>query len=137
MAMTNLFERLSKERPSSSSTRKARQLEGAQKLLNWLMRWSKDTITAREIRIFGPYALRDRKRAILDAAEKLVMNGWLIPRPARKYHHYEWQIVRRNTLDPAITADSPLTLHQLRTLPWREQRKILKNRPKAHLIVAG
>jgi hypothetical protein len=108
--MTNLFERLSKERPSPSSTRKARQLEGAQKLLNWLMRWTKDTITARQICIYGPNSLRNRKRA-LDAAEKLVMNGWLIPRPARKYHHYVWQIVRRTTLDPNVMTDSPLTQH--------------------------
>jgi hypothetical protein len=133
--MTNLFERLSKER--TAPNKKAHQLEGAQKLLSWLMRWRKDTITAREIRIFGPYALRDQKRA-LDAAKKLVMNGWLIPLPARKHHHYEWQIKRKiNTLDPDVIADSPLTLHQLRALPWREQRKILKNGPKTHLIVAG
>jgi hypothetical protein len=119
--MSNLFERLAKERPSPSSTRKARQLEGAQKLLSWLQRWTKDTITAREIRIFGPCALRDQKRA-LDAAEKLTKNGWLIPLPARKYHHYVWQIVRRATLDPDVITDSPLTLHGSYLLP----RKTLK-----------
>jgi hypothetical protein len=117
--MANLFERLSKERPTPN--KKTHQLEGAQKLLSWLMRWRKNTITAREIRIFGPYAIRDQKRA-LDAAKKLVINGWLIPLPARKYHHYEWQIVRRTTLDPKVITDSPLTLHRSRLLP----RKTLK-----------
>jgi hypothetical protein len=119
--MATLFERLAKERPSPTSTRKARQLEDAQKLLNWLMRWDKDIITLRTIRQFGPYALRDQKRA-LDAAEKLTENGWLIPRPARKYHHYEWQIVRRTTLDPNVITDSPLTLHRSYLSP----RKTLK-----------
>src|SRR5262249_55087277 len=111
MEMTNLFERLSKERPTTTSIRKARQLEDAQKLLDWLMRWSKDTITARQICIYGPNSLRNQKRA-LNAAEKLVKNGWLIPLPARKYHHYVWQIVRRPIVDPSITTDSPLALRK-------------------------
>jgi len=105
--MANLFERLSRERPSPSSARKARQLENAQKILNFLQRWPEDTITANEILQYGPHALRDRKY-VLEAAEQLIQNGWLIPLPARKYHHYKWQIARKLTVRPDMTADSPL-----------------------------
>jgi hypothetical protein len=111
-----LFERLGKER-TAPPTKKA-QKPPAQLLLDWLQRWTKDTVTAREICIYGPNSLRDRKRA-LDAAERLVRNGWLIPLPARKYHHYEWQVVRRTILDPAVTADSPLTLREPMLYPSR------------------
>jgi len=56
----------------------ARKLLPAQKLLDWLQHWTKPTVSARDICIYGPNSLRDRRSAI-DAAEILVKTGWLIP----------------------------------------------------------
>jgi hypothetical protein len=88
-----LFERLSKERPSPSSTRKARQLEGAQKLLDWLQRWNKDTVTVRDIHIYGPNAIRGQKT--LAAAKILIKNGWLAPIKPHGYNGHKWKILKR------------------------------------------
>ena len=60
--MVSLFERLDKGRPPP--TRKAQEPSPAQKLLDWLQHWSKPTVSARDICIYGPNAIRDRQRAI-------------------------------------------------------------------------
>jgi hypothetical protein len=78
--MTNLFERLSKERPTPN--KKTQEPLPAQKLLDWLMRWPQPTVYTRDILIFGPYIVRNRKNAI-DATETLVRHGWLIPQKKR------------------------------------------------------
>jgi hypothetical protein len=106
----NLFERLSKERPSPSSTRKARQLEGAQKLLDWLQRWSKDTVTVRDVHIYGPHPVRGQKN-VLAAAKILVKNGWLAPIKVRRYDANKWQIVRRPPIiAPNVKIDNEKSL---------------------------
>src|SRR5262249_4888520 len=110
--MANLFDRLSKNRPTRIT--KKPEPSDAQKLLDWLQRWPKDTITTHEICVYGPNCIRDRKRA-LDAAERLARNGWLIPSGVRRYRgrdSYEWRIVRRSVLDPNITTDSPRILNE-------------------------
>jgi hypothetical protein len=101
----NLFERLSKERPSPSSTRKARQLEGAQKLLDWLQRWDKPTVRARDIQYGGPNSLRSKKRAI-DHAKILAEHGWLTPIRGWRYDMREWRIVRKPVVYPTIEKDT-------------------------------
>ena len=101
----NLFERLSKERPTPASTRKARQLEGAQKLLDWLMRWDKPTVRANEIHHRGPNSLRSRKRAI-DHARILAEHGWLTPVRGRQYNTREWLIARKPVLHPTVEEKS-------------------------------
>src|SRR5215831_14475814 len=104
--MANLFERLSKERPSPSSTRKARQLEGAQKLLTWLMlRWDKPTVRANEIHYCGPNSLRSKKRAIKHA-EILAEHGWLTPIRGWRYDMREWVINRKAVVRPTVENDT-------------------------------
>jgi hypothetical protein len=104
MAMTNLFERLSRERPTPN--KKAHQLESAQKLLDWLMvRWNKPTIRARDIHYCGPNSLRNKKRAIKHAGI-LVEHGWLTPVRGRQYNTREWLIIRKPVLHPTIEKDA-------------------------------
>jgi len=78
------------------------KVDPAQKLLDWLQRWHKPTITVRQIRIYGPHIMKDQRGA-LDAAEILVKNGWLNPakKPFRR-DRIEWQIVRTPTLSPTV-----------------------------------
>jgi hypothetical protein len=73
--------------------------EPAQRLLTWLPRWPRDTITVRQIRNYSP--LRDRNEAI-NAAEVLVANGWLISTKAQRPDTYAWKIIRKNILNPAV-----------------------------------
>ena len=73
----------------------------AQKLLNFLQHWAKDTVTVRQIRVYGPRGLRDRRSAI-DAAEILVANGWLNSIKPSRPDTYAWQIVRKNIINPPV-----------------------------------
>ena len=75
-AVVSLFERLNRGRPPP--TRKAQEPSPAQKLLDWLQHWSKPTVSARDICIYGPNAIRDRQRAI-DSAEILVKTAGSSP----------------------------------------------------------
>src|SRR5258708_7004341 len=102
MTMTNLFERLSKERPSLSSNKKA-QKPPAQLLLDWLQRWPKPTVSPRDIRVYGPNSLRSRKNAS-DAAEVLVQNGWLAPVTTRRHSERAWRIIRKLIISPNVAA---------------------------------
>ena len=78
--MVSLFERLDKGRPPP--TRKAQDPSPAQKLLDWLQRWSKPTVSARDICIYGPNAIRDRQERSTSA--EMVKNGWLVPIKTRR-----------------------------------------------------
>ncbi len=100
--MANLFERLSAGQPSAAE--KAQDRSAAQKLLDWLQRWEKPTVRVRDIRVYGPYALRNQK-SVTDSAEVLVKNGWLIPVQTRQYNGHKWRIVRRPIADPSIAAE--------------------------------
>jgi hypothetical protein len=98
--MTNLFERLSKERPTPN--KKTQEPLPAQKLLDWLMRWPQPTVYTRDILIFGPYIVRNRKNAI-DATETLVRHGWLIPQKKTKQSNWrQWKIVRKPVIRPKL-----------------------------------
>ena len=103
--MVDLFKRLNAGRPPSPTEKKIEQphndLEPAQKLLDWLQRWTKDTVCVREIHIYGPYATRDRKSAIA-AARILVKNGWLTPIRMRRYDANKWQITRKLIVHPDV-----------------------------------
>lgn len=91
--MANLFDRLDKGRPPAEE--KTKQPDHAQLLLDFLQRWSKPTISSRDIRIYGPTAIRDRESAIR-SAQILAAQGWLVPLEARV-----WQVVRKN-LTPSV-----------------------------------
>lgn len=61
--------------PEPRSTEKTNKNEPAQKLLDWLQRWGKDTVGVRDIRVYGPRPIRNPKIAI-DAAKTLVRYGF-------------------------------------------------------------
>jgi hypothetical protein len=105
-AMASLFERLDKMRPPpvEEVSNQARNLLPAQKLLDWLQHWTKPTVSARDICIYGPNSIRDRKSAI-DSAEILVKNGWLVPIKMRRHDMHEWQVVRKPIIQPTVATD--------------------------------
>jgi len=98
-AMASLFERLDEGRPPP--TKKAQKPSPAQKLLDWLQHWTQPTVSARDICIYGPNAIRDRESAIA-SAEILVKNGWLVPIKTRRHDMREWQIVRKPIIHPTV-----------------------------------
>jgi len=102
----NLFERLATMAPPSAEKTqepppKQKPLP-AQKLLDWLIqRWDKEIVWMKDIRQFGPSALRNPKTAI-DAAGALVKDGWLVPEPTRRYDAHKWRFVRRPVVHPLV-----------------------------------
>ena len=99
----NLFERLVHGRPAEAAVKQPHK-DPAQLLLDWLQRWTKPTISIRDIHIYGPQSIRDRERAIR-SAEVLVDYGWLIPLKAHRYDMRAWQIVRKPIVHPAVRSD--------------------------------
>jgi hypothetical protein len=98
-AMASLFERLDKGRPSP--IKKTQKPSPAQKLLDWLQHWTKPTVSARDICIYGPNSIRAWESAI-DSAEILVKNGWLVPIKTRRHDMHEWQVVRKPIVHPTV-----------------------------------
>jgi len=95
----NLFERLARGRPTPAEEKTKHANEPAQRLLSWLPRWPRDTITVRQLRNYSP--LRNRGEAI-SAAEVLVANGWLTATKASRPDTYAWKIIRKNILNPTV-----------------------------------
>jgi hypothetical protein len=107
----NLFERLAQNRPAQTEpARKAppSELEAAQKLLDFLQRWNRPTVSVRDIRIWGPRITRNRKNAIA-AAEILVKNNFLVPNKPYRPHTYEWKIVRKPVIHPSVAIVAQLS----------------------------
>src|SRR5262245_45573505 len=75
--------------------------EPAQLLLDWLQRWRKPTVSAREIRIYGPCSIRDRESTI-NSIEVLVRHGWLVPSKPSRHDRRVWQVVRRPMVHPTV-----------------------------------
>jgi hypothetical protein len=104
--VVSLFQRLEKGRPPAAEEKvKPRNddLEQAQRLLNFLQKWGQKTITERQIRIYGPGVLRNRK-SVNQATEILIKNGWLrcpqtTPRGGR-----EWEIIHKAVVAPRVAA---------------------------------
>jgi hypothetical protein len=94
----NLFERLTAMAPPPAEKTPEsvpnKKLEPAQRMLDWIQRWTKDTISIRDVRQYGPGSLRDPK-SVLDAAEVLVKNGWLEPAESHRYDMRKWRVIRR------------------------------------------
>jgi hypothetical protein len=103
----NLFDRLADKRPQNLVAERKElprgDIEDAQKLLDWLQRWAKPSLSVRDIRIYGPYSLRNQESAIR-AAETLARQGWLI---RTKTH---WQLVRPR--DPHAPNRSSLVVRE-------------------------
>ena len=105
--MASLFEQLDKMRlpPVEEASKQARKPLPAQKLLDWLQHWTKPTVRARDICIYGPNSLGDREKAV-HSAEILVKNGWLVPTKTRRHDMKEWQIVRKPIVHPTVAAEA-------------------------------
>jgi len=123
--MANLFERLGQQ-PSPPTTKETQEplpdqkLEPAQKLLDWLQRWNKDTVCMKDILQYGPNSLRNPRKA-LDAAHTLVRNGWLEPAELHRYDMHKWHIARNPVVPP--------------TVKW--QRKSQQNKQNPPITVAN
>jgi hypothetical protein len=98
--MTNIFDRLSKNRPDEPKIEQPPK-DPAQQLLTWLPKWPRQTITARDIRRHGPTPIRSREGAI-NSIDTLVRHGWLIPTTPRRRDRPEWKIVRRPLIHPTV-----------------------------------
>jgi hypothetical protein len=97
-AVANLFERLDEGRqaPATNETAEQEKSQSVERLLSWLINnWRGDTITARQIRLHGPYPCRREPTMILDLAQELCQRGWLLPivKP-RRHDTREWKIGR-------------------------------------------
>jgi hypothetical protein len=90
----DIFERLNKGRAKKINSAQDLKIQHAQKLLDWLQRWDKPTLSTRNIRQGGPGSIRDRKTAIA-AAETLVQNGWLERIEPHQYNMHKWRVIRR------------------------------------------
>ena len=97
----DLFERLAEGRPPAI---KKPEVSPAQRLLDWLQRWEKDTIHEREVRNYGPRIFRDPKNAV-DAIEALARHGWLTWVPSRQRITKEWRINRKREVYPVAAAE--------------------------------
>jgi hypothetical protein len=100
--MSNLFDELDRRRPTAQKVMSARdaQLQHAQRVLDFLQRWNKDTVAERDLRNFGPHP-RDRKSARASAGI-LVESGWLQPVQARQYNAQAWRIIRKPIVRPVL-----------------------------------
>ena len=92
--MVNLFERLNEGRPPIQEPIK--QPRGnypqVERFLDWLVnRWTKPTVTTRDICQYGPRP-RDKKTA-MGLAQTLVERGWLTRIETHRHDKREWRIV--------------------------------------------
>jgi len=58
----------------------------------------------RDVRLFGPRSIRNRKSAILDAAEILVQTKWLVPIEPHPPGTYAWRIIRKPLIYPPVAS---------------------------------
>ena len=90
--MATLFERLERP-PPTEEVSKHEKSHLIERLLNWLVNnWTKDTITARQLRHYGPYPLRYEPKVVLDLAQGLVERGWISPIKPKRHDAREWKI---------------------------------------------
>jgi hypothetical protein len=91
--MGNLFDRL--EPPPTEAASQHEKSQSIERLLNWLTsNWREPTITARQIRLYGPYPLRNEKKATLDLMQGLVERGWICSVKPKRHDSREWKIGR-------------------------------------------
>jgi hypothetical protein len=101
--MADLFDRLRPPAP-----KKTQEIPPAQKLLTWLQTWRKPIITARDIRLHGPRAVRNSRKA-LESAQILAKFGHLTPLEESARRNWraapQWRIVRNPAVVyPTITS---------------------------------
>ena len=96
-----IFDRLAAGRPAPTPEEKA-QADPPQKLLDWLQRWPKPTVSSKEIYQYAPRSIRfDRENAI-NLTEVLVRHGWLTPLQTHRRDWRVWQINRKPIVHPKV-----------------------------------
>src|SRR5262245_45736801 len=79
--------------PTAEETTKHEKTQSIERLLSWLTHnWPRDTITLRQLRIYGPSPLRNETKAILELAQDLCTRGWLCPLVPRRHDTRAWKI---------------------------------------------
>jgi hypothetical protein len=97
--MSDLFDRLDARRPIPVDE-KTKQPDPTQKLLNFLLRWSKPIISERQIRLYvRPFQNRER---VIKSTEILEQQGWLVR--DQTCRHRQWRVVRRPIVHPIVDA---------------------------------
>jgi hypothetical protein len=91
----SLFERLNAGCPplAAEGTIEHEKSQSIERLLRWLVNnWRGNTITLRQICLYGPYPLRAEQKAALGLTLGLVERGWLIPLKPRRHDSRAWEI---------------------------------------------
>jgi hypothetical protein len=92
------------EKDQTPEPKQTPKVIAAQQLLDWIQNDpTRVSITALEIRQFGPRALRNKEIAI-EAAEVLAKAGWLVSTETSRRDSYKWQIVRKPILQPTLAS---------------------------------
>jgi hypothetical protein len=91
MTMASIFDRLAKSRPAPTNQQ---QPDHAQRMLDFLLRWPRQSVSTTDMMIYGP---RPKKNAeeVLKLAAILEKHGWLTPKNTPKKNMRHWDIVRR------------------------------------------
>ena len=76
--------------------------DAPQLLLNWLLKWRKQTIKMNEILVYGPRPTMRKRESAIGPIETLVRHGWLRPLKTRRSNMLEWQIIRQPIVHPII-----------------------------------
>jgi hypothetical protein len=97
----NLFDRLARGRPAPEPEPNQPPSD-AQKMLDWLLRWNKPTVSACEIYQYAPRSVRRDKESAIKNAEVLVRHGWLTALKTNRRHYRIWEITRKPVIHPVI-----------------------------------
>jgi len=97
----NLFDQLRPALPATDGTEQEKT-QSIERLLNWLVNnWPRDTITLRQLRVYGPSPLRNETKAILELAQDLCTRGWLCPLVPRRRDTRAWKIGHKSNSSQA------------------------------------
>lgn len=98
--VANLFERLAQTRLPEAVIEQPPS--DAQKMLDWLLRWPKPTVSACEIYQYAPRSARPNKETAIKNVEVLVRHGWLAACKPRHSNYRIWEITRKPVIHPII-----------------------------------
>jgi hypothetical protein len=87
---------------NTGPTKQPQEPSPAQKMLDWLQRWTKTTVNSKEIYQYAPRAVRFNKEHAIKTAEVLEKHGWLVRNKPYRRGGREWQIIRRPIVHPLV-----------------------------------
>jgi hypothetical protein len=94
MTMASIFNRLAKSRPTPINQQ---QPDHAQRMLDFLLRWPRPSISAADMMTYGPRP-RQNAEETLKIASILERHGWLTPIPTPRKDQHHWNIVRQHPI---------------------------------------